>query len=121
MDFEETAEEKAFRAEVRAWLEARAKRRQPGTDPEHFYSSSDTSAEADAAHVRACKAWQRTLYDAGWAAPGWPAGVVADGAEPGCGVVDPGAVDPGAVCGDGLLSSVWAWVCARCRSICGML
>ncbi len=26
-----------------------------------------------------------------------------------------------AVCGDGLLSSAWVWVCARCRSICGML
>ena len=52
----------------------------------------------------------------GAGAPGWPVGVVADGAEPGCGVVDPGAV-----CGDGLLSSAWVWVCARCRSICGML
>ena len=72
MDFEETPEEQAFRAEVRAWLEARAKRRQPGTDPEHFYSSSDTSKEADAAHVRACKAWQQTLYDAGWAGIAWP-------------------------------------------------
>ena len=72
MDFEETEEEQAFRAEVRAWLEARAKRRQPGTDPEHFYSSSDTSEAADAAHVRACKAWQRTLYDAGWTGIAWP-------------------------------------------------
>ena len=72
MDFEETAEEQAFRAEVRAWLEARAKRRQPGTDPEHFYSSSDSSKEADAAHVRACKAWQQTLYEAGWAGIAWP-------------------------------------------------
>ena len=56
----------------------------------------------------------------GAAAPGWPAGVVADGAEPGAGV-EPGVVEPGAVCGDGLASSVWAWVCARCRSICGTL
>ena len=38
MDFDESPEEVAFRAEARAWLEARAKRRQPGTDPEHFYS-----------------------------------------------------------------------------------
>ena len=53
--------------------------------------------------------------------PGWPAGVPAEGAAPGCGVVDPGAVDPGVVCADGLLRSVWVWVCARCRSICGML
>ena len=61
-----------FAPRSRAWLEARAKRRQPGTDPEHFYSSSDTSKEADAAHVRACKAWQQTLYDAGWAGIAWP-------------------------------------------------
>ena len=72
INFDETPEEKAFRAEVRGWLEARAERRQPGTDPEHFYSSSDTSKEADAAHVRACKAWQSTLYDAGWAGIAWP-------------------------------------------------
>jgi alkylation response protein AidB-like acyl-CoA dehydrogenase len=72
MDFEETPEEQAFRAEVRAWLEARAKRRQAGTDPEHFYSSSDTSKEADAAHVAACKVWQRTLFEAGWAGIAWP-------------------------------------------------
>ena len=72
MDFEESEEERAFRAEVRGWLEARAERRKPGTDPEHFYSSSDTSKEADAAHVRACKAWQSTLYDAGWAGIAWP-------------------------------------------------
>jgi len=72
LDFEETPEEQAFRAEARAWLEEHAKRRQPGTDPEHFYSSNDASAEADAAHVRSCKAWQRTLYEAGWAGIAWP-------------------------------------------------
>ena len=58
--------------------------------------------------------------DDGRAAPGWLAGVVADGAEPGAGVVEPG-VEPGVVCGDGLASSAWVWVCARCRSICGTL
>jgi alkylation response protein AidB-like acyl-CoA dehydrogenase len=72
LDFEETPEEQTFRAEARAWLAEHAKRRQPGTDPEHFYSSNDASAEADAAHVRACKAWQRTLYEAGWAGIAWP-------------------------------------------------
>ena len=55
----------------------------------------------------------------GAAAAGWP-GVVADGvAEPGCGVVEPGVAEPAGV--DDLASSVWAWVCARCRSICGTL
>jgi alkylation response protein AidB-like acyl-CoA dehydrogenase len=72
MDFEETAEESAFRAEARAWLEQHAQRRAPGSDPEHFYLSSDPSPEADAAHVAQCKAWQRTLYEAGWAGITWP-------------------------------------------------
>jgi alkylation response protein AidB-like acyl-CoA dehydrogenase len=82
MDFEETPEEKEFRAEARAWLEARATRRRPGTDPEHFYSSSDTSKEADAAHVRACKQWQQTLYDAGWAGIAWPEEFGGRGGQP---------------------------------------
>ena len=38
------------------------------------------------------------------------------GAAPGC-----GGAEPGGVCADGLLSSAWVWVCARCRSICGTL
>ena len=70
MDFDDTPEEAAFRAEARAWLEAHAEplstevKRSPhlgSEDPEH-----------DAAHVRACKAWQRTLYDGGWAGITWP-------------------------------------------------
>ena len=72
MDFEETEEEQTFRAEAREWLETRAKRRQPGSNPEHFYSSNDSSKEADDANVRACKEWQQTLYDGGWAGIAWP-------------------------------------------------
>lgn len=72
MDFEETPAEQSFRAEVRQWLTEHAKRRQAGTDPEHFYSSNDSTQQADAAHVQACKAWQRTLYEAGWAGIAWP-------------------------------------------------
>src|SRR4029450_11605246 len=53
----------------------------------------------------------------GGGAPGGGGGGGGEGAGPGCGVVDPGVVDPGAVCDDGLLSSAWVWVCARCRSI----
>jgi alkylation response protein AidB-like acyl-CoA dehydrogenase len=73
VDFEETAEERAFREEVRAWLDARAKLRGAGNDPEHFHLTGDPSPEAEAEHVRACKEWQRTLYDAGWAGITWPA------------------------------------------------
>ena len=72
MDFEETEEEQAFRAEARAWLETHARRRVAGDDPDHFYLSGDTSAEADAEHVRRCKEWQRTLHDGGWAGITWP-------------------------------------------------
>jgi alkylation response protein AidB-like acyl-CoA dehydrogenase len=72
MDFEESDDEKAFRAEVRGWLDAHAKRRQAGADPEHFHLSGDPTPEAEAAHVAGCKAWQRTLYDAGWAGITWP-------------------------------------------------
>jgi alkylation response protein AidB-like acyl-CoA dehydrogenase len=72
MDFDESDEEQAFRAEVRAWLEGHARRRQTGADPEHFHLSGDPTPEAEAAHVAACKAWQRTLADAGWAGITWP-------------------------------------------------
>jgi alkylation response protein AidB-like acyl-CoA dehydrogenase len=73
VDFEETAEERAFREAVRAWLDARAKLRGAGNDPEHFHLTGDPSPEAEAEHVRACTEWQRTLYDAGWAGITWPA------------------------------------------------
>ena len=56
----------------------------------------------------------------GAAAEGWP-GVVGEGVAPGCGVVEPGVAEPGVAGVDDLASSVWAWVCARCRSICGTL
>ena len=42
------------------------------------------------------------------------AGALAEGAAP-------GVVEPGVVCGVGLVSSAWVWVCARCFSICGTL
>ncbi|HEX5614846.1 MAG TPA: acyl-CoA dehydrogenase family protein [Acidimicrobiia bacterium] len=72
MDFDESDEERAFRAEARGWLEANARRREIGDDPDHFYLSGDESPEADAAHVASCKAWQRTLFDGGWAGITWP-------------------------------------------------
>ena len=75
MDFEETEDERAFRVEVRAWLDAHAKRREAGERSDHSYMPGDGNPEADAAHVRACKEWQRILYDGGWAgiAAGGPA------------------------------------------------
>ena len=52
MDFDESDEEKAFRAEARAWLEAHAKpRARPATDPSTSYMPGDPTPEAEAAHV----------------------------------------------------------------------
>ena len=58
MDFSDTAEEAAFRAEARAWLQASVPR-------------SEELAGLDA--VAAAKLWQKRKYDAGWACIRWPA------------------------------------------------
>ena len=63
----------AFRARARAFLEAHARPRRSGDDDfARFRFLGDPSPGADAAHVRACKEWQRTLFDAGWAGIAWP-------------------------------------------------
>jgi alkylation response protein AidB-like acyl-CoA dehydrogenase len=72
MDFEETPEERAFRGEVRAWLDAHAKRRVAGGPSDHSYVPGERSAEADLAHVKACAEWQRELFEGGWAGITWP-------------------------------------------------
>ena len=72
MDFEETEEERTFRVEVRSWLDAHATRRIAGEQSDHSYMPGDGSPEADAAHVGACKEWQRVLYEGGWAGITWP-------------------------------------------------
>jgi alkylation response protein AidB-like acyl-CoA dehydrogenase len=63
----------AFQARARAFLEAHARPRRPGDDDfARFRFMGDPSPEADAEHVRRCKEWQRTLFDAGWAGITWP-------------------------------------------------
>jgi len=59
MDLTFTAEEQAFRAEARAWLEAHV--------PAEPLPSMDT-AEGFAAH----RVWERTLNAGGWAMVSWP-------------------------------------------------
>ncbi|MHB1582142.1 MAG: acyl-CoA dehydrogenase family protein [Acidimicrobiales bacterium] len=69
MDFDDSPEEAAFRAEAFAWLSAHAALRDPSapvSPPTHL------SREAELAHVERCKAWQRTLFDGGWAGITWP-------------------------------------------------
>src|SRR5215469_8282200 len=71
MDFDDSPEEAAFRDEVRAWLESHAESR----SNESLGTRSkwrDPSPEAQAAHVAACRLWQATLAEGGWAGITWP-------------------------------------------------
>src|SRR5262249_41492329 len=54
--------EERFRAELVAWLEEHAPGREILTQPRR--SSADLTDWG--------RAWQRTLFDAGWLVPGWP-------------------------------------------------
>ena len=70
MDFGDTPEEAAFRAEAHAFLSRHARRRAPGEETIGFLA--DTEPEAEAAHNAAAKEWQATLYREGWAGITWP-------------------------------------------------
>ena len=79
MDFDDTPEEAAFRAEARAWLEANAPRRhQEGTGGRGVLFDE----EGQKHHVESCRRWQRTLYDGGWAGLTWPADFGGRGGTP---------------------------------------
>jgi len=57
MDFQDTAEETAFRNEVKSWLEANV----------------PTKQELEGlSYIEQCKLWQKRKYDAGWACIRWP-------------------------------------------------
>ena len=71
MNFDDSPEEAAFRAEVVAFLEANASRKQAGSLANSYYGRPP-SEEAERAHVAECKAWQRVKYDNGWAGITWP-------------------------------------------------
>ncbi|WCO66102.1 acyl-CoA dehydrogenase family protein [Iamia majanohamensis] len=69
MDFDDTPEEASFRAEARAWLDAHA----PAKGSPEDFSQGYLEGTADVAdHVARAKAWQRTLFDHGWAGITWP-------------------------------------------------
>ena len=69
MDIDDTPEEAAFRAEARAWLDAHAI---PKGHPDDFSAGLWTGAYDEATYIDRCQAWQRTLYDGGWAGITWP-------------------------------------------------
>ena len=61
MDFDDSPEDAAFRAEVRAFLAPHAR------EALRYRGGHDL-----AALLAEQRAWQRTLFTAGWAVPGWP-------------------------------------------------
>jgi acyl-CoA dehydrogenase len=64
MDFDDTPEEAAFRAECRAWLDSNARPRTTTEDVDY--------APRDEATIRASQTWQAKKADAGWACLTWP-------------------------------------------------
>jgi acyl-CoA dehydrogenase len=69
MNFDDTPEEAAFRAEVRAWIDAHApKHLAPELRGAVIGSSGVTSVNP----IEAAKAWQKTKAEGGYACPHWP-------------------------------------------------
>src|SRR5919198_114232 len=65
MDFEFSEREEMFRKEVRAWLEANV--------PDDLRGKAFASSRADVDEVRRLRAWQKTMWVAGYVGMNWPA------------------------------------------------
>jgi alkylation response protein AidB-like acyl-CoA dehydrogenase len=79
MNFDDTPEEAAFRAEVRAWIDANApKQLRPQLESAGFAGVS----LADVDPMTVAKAWQKKKFDAGWACLHWPKDYGGRGATP---------------------------------------
>ena len=76
MDFKDTAEEAAFRAEVRAWLDANAERLKPDERNPGLEGRTEPGA------LKRAQAWQAKKADAGWACITWPKEYGGRGATP---------------------------------------
>jgi len=77
MDFEDSPEEAKFRAEVRTWLDANAKKRTGKREV-----SADEMENGAAGEMAASKAWQKTKAKAGYARITWPKGMGGIGGTP---------------------------------------
>src|SRR6267143_732032 len=64
MDFEFSEREEAFRKDVRAWLEANV--------PDELRGKAFASSRADVDEVRRLRAWQKTMWEAGYVGMTWP-------------------------------------------------
>ena len=79
MNFDDTPQEAAFRAEVRSWISANApKHLEAELKQSGFGSSGVTSVDP----IAAAKAWQKTKSEAGWACLHWPQEYGGRGASP---------------------------------------
>ena len=67
MDFDDSPEEAVYRAEVRAWLKENATERDPGQ-----LNTAHSFFDFDDVFVKEGRAWQRRLFDGGWAGITWP-------------------------------------------------
>jgi alkylation response protein AidB-like acyl-CoA dehydrogenase len=79
MNFDDTPEEAAFRAQVRAWIDANA--------PKELRAELETAGFAgvtlsDVDPMAVAKAWQKKKFDAGWACLHWPKEYGGRGATP---------------------------------------
>ncbi|WP_333806666.1 acyl-CoA dehydrogenase family protein [Phenylobacterium sp.] len=69
MDFDDTPDEAAFRAEARAWIQANAPTHLEAELKRAGFASSGIESEDPMA---ASKAWQKKKAEAGWACLNWP-------------------------------------------------
>lgn len=69
MDFKDTPEEAAFRAEVRAWIDANAPKHLEDELRRASFGSNGIVSEDP---IAAGKAWQKKKAEAGWACLHWP-------------------------------------------------
>ena len=75
MNFDDTPQEAAFRAEARAWLDANA--------PKELEAQLSTPAgDKREANLKMSKAWQKKKADSGWACLHWPSTYGGRGATP---------------------------------------
>lgn len=79
MDFEDTPDEAAFRAEARAWLEAAAI---PKGHPDDFSAGMWSADYSEDTYVRRCRAWQGVLAEDRWAGITWPTAYGGRGGRP---------------------------------------
>src|SRR5713226_6061698 len=66
MDFKFSAEDEAFRVELRSWLEANLPRRDRTEDAE------DSISDQGASHWDRRVAWHKNMHGGGWVGISWP-------------------------------------------------